>query len=44
MTTKELLSLSTEDRCNFYRQKIAEHYPPKSDLDKRLILNLPKLN
>jgi hypothetical protein len=33
----ESFFVSSQKRCDYYRQKIADHTPPKSDNDARMI-------
>lgn len=37
MNDLESFSLSRKKHCDFYRQKIAEHTPPKTENDERMI-------
>lgn len=37
MNSLDSFSLSREKHCSYYRQKIAEHTPPKSENDERMI-------
>ena len=37
MNSLESFSLSRKQHCDFYTQKIAEHTPPKTENDERMI-------
>ena len=37
MSNLESYSLSTERQCDYLKQKIARHTPPKNDTDERMI-------